>query len=59
MSEEFKYATSEGPNGWTIWQVIGRIDVATADEAYASGEKTPAICLYGLIPTVGTSVWSS
>ena len=39
MSEEFTHATSEGHNGWTIWQVIGRIDVATADEAYASGEE--------------------
>ena len=39
MSIEFTHATFEGPNGWTIWQVIGRIDVVTADEAYASGEE--------------------
>lgn len=39
MSIEFTHATFEGPNGWTIWQVIGRIDVVTADEAYANGEE--------------------
>ena len=39
MVKEFKQTTSEGLNGWTIWQVEGRIDIATSEETYASGEK--------------------
>lgn len=39
MAKEFTQKTREGPNGWTVWQVAGRIDVATSEATYAQGEK--------------------
>ena len=27
-----------GANGWTVWSVNGRIDMVTAEKAYATGE---------------------
>ena len=39
MAKEFSQSTSEGANGWTVWQVVGRIDVATSDTTYAKGEE--------------------
>lgn len=39
MAKEFSQTTSEEPNGWTVWQVTGRIDVATSDDTYAGGEE--------------------
>ena len=39
MAKEFSQTTSEGPSGWTVWQVTGRIDVATSDDTYAKGEE--------------------
>jgi len=38
MSKEFLQMESAGPNGWTVWSVSGRIDMVTADAAYATGE---------------------
>lgn len=38
MSEDLTQTTLEGKNGWTVWKVVGRIDIATADDAYANGE---------------------
>ena len=38
MSKEFLQEESAGPNGWTVWSVSGRIDMVTADAAYATGE---------------------
>ena len=39
MAKEFTQIESQGPNGWTIWTVTGRIDTITADTAYAMGES--------------------
>jgi len=39
MAKEFKQTTFAGPNGWTVWQVEGRIDVATSEDTYARGEE--------------------
>ena len=38
MAKEFLQNESAGPNGWTVWSVSGRIDMVTADTAYATGE---------------------
>ncbi len=38
MAKEFLQKESSGPNGWTVWSVSGRIDMVTADAAYAKGE---------------------
>ena len=38
MAKEFLQKESSGPDGWTIWSVSGRIDMVTADVAYAMGE---------------------
>lgn len=38
MAKEFTQIESQGPNGWTVWAVTGRIDTITADTAYAMGE---------------------
>ncbi|MBO5992643.1 MAG: STAS domain-containing protein [Acidaminococcaceae bacterium] len=38
MTKEFLQKESSGPDGWTIWSVSGRIDMVTADTAYATGE---------------------
>jgi len=45
MEKKFEQRQAEGPNGWTVWSVTGRIDTLTADEAYAAGEE-----LIGLHP---------
>jgi len=39
MAREFLQKESAGPNGWTVWSVSGRIDMLTADAAYATGEE--------------------
>ena len=39
MAREFIQSESDGPNGWTIWKVVGRIDVQTAPAACAKGEE--------------------
>lgn len=39
MAKEFMQKESAGPNGWTVWSVSGRIDMVTADTAYAKGEE--------------------
>ena len=38
MAKEFLQKESSGTDGWTIWSVSGRIDMVTADTAYATGE---------------------
>ena len=38
MDKEFLQNESTGPNGWTVWSVTGRIDMVTAEKAYATGE---------------------
>lgn len=38
MEKEFLQNESAGPNGWTVWSVNGRIDMVTAEQAYAMGE---------------------
>ena len=38
MAKEFLQKESAGPSGWTVWSVSGRIDMVTADTAYATGE---------------------
>ena len=38
MAKEFLQKESSGPNDWTVWSVSGRIDMVTADSAYATGE---------------------
>lgn len=38
MAKEFVQKESAGLNGWTVWSVSGRIDMVTADTAYATGE---------------------
>ena len=38
MAKEFLQKESNGPDGWTIWSVRGRIDMVTADAAYTTGE---------------------
>lgn len=38
MEREFLQNESTGPNGWTVWSVNGRIDMVTAEKAYAMGE---------------------
>ena len=37
MEKEF-LQTAAGANGWTVWSVNGRIDMVTAEKAYATGE---------------------
>jgi anti-anti-sigma factor len=39
MAREFIQSESVGPNGWTIWKVVGRIDVQTAQAACEKGEE--------------------
>jgi anti-anti-sigma factor len=39
MDKEFSQKEYAGPNGWTVWGVSGRIDMLTADAAYATGEE--------------------
>ena len=38
MEKEFLQTETEGANGWTVWSVNGRIDMVTAEKAYATGE---------------------
>ncbi len=38
MAKEFSQTQLEGPNGWKVWKVVGRIDTQTADTAYETGE---------------------
>ena len=38
MDKEFLQTETAGANGWTIWSVNGRIDMVTAEKAYATGE---------------------
>ena len=38
MEKEFLQTETAGANGWTIWSVNGRIDMVTAEKAYATGE---------------------
>lgn len=38
MEHDFVQKEIEGPRGWTIWQVEGRIDIQTAATAYQQGE---------------------
>ena len=38
MAKEFIQSETEGPKGWTVWKVVGRIDTQTADAAYQQGE---------------------
>lgn len=38
MEKKFAQYEEEGPNGWTVWRVEGRIDIHTADKAYQMGE---------------------
>ncbi len=39
MKKEFIQSEAAGPNGWTVWGVSGRIDITTAEDAYARGEE--------------------
>ncbi len=38
MAKEFMQSEMEGPKGWKVWKVVGRIDTQTADTAYEKGE---------------------
>ena len=38
MEKEFLQTETAGANGWTVWSVNGRIDMVTAEKAYATGE---------------------
>ena len=38
MEKEFLQTETAGANGWTVWRVNGRIDMVTAEKAYATGE---------------------
>ncbi len=38
MEKEFLQTEAAGANGWTVWSVNGRIDMVTAEKAYATGE---------------------
>ncbi len=38
MEKEFSQTETAGANGWTVWSVNGRIDMVTAEKAYATGE---------------------
>ena len=38
MEKEFLQTETAGTNGWTVWSVNGRIDMVTAEKAYATGE---------------------
>ncbi len=38
MAKEFSQTELDGPKGWKVWKVIGRIDTQTADTAYEKGE---------------------
>ena len=38
MEKEFLQTETAGVNGWTVWSVNGRIDMVTAEKAYATGE---------------------
>ena len=35
---------SEEINGWQVWQLRGRLDRTTAEEAAEEGEKQLAVC---------------
>ena len=39
MANELIQKESTLENGWTVWSVEGRIDIATADGAYAKGDE--------------------
>ena len=39
MARTFIQSETEGPRGWTVWKIVGRIDIQTADAAYARGEE--------------------
>ena len=38
MAKKFTQNESNGPKGWTVWQVTGRIDNQNADEVHQYGE---------------------
>ena len=38
MEKEFLQTETAGANGWAVWSVNGRIDMVTAEKAYATGE---------------------
>ena len=38
MEKEFLQTETAGAKGWTVWSVNGRIDMVTAEKAYATGE---------------------
>lgn len=38
MEKDFLQTETAGANGWTVWSVNGRIDMVTAEKAYATGE---------------------
>ena len=39
MAREFSQSEWDGPRGWTIWKIVGRVDVQTAPAACAKGEE--------------------
>lgn len=38
MAKTFIQSEMEGPKDWTIWKIVGSIDIQTADAAYEKGE---------------------
>ena len=38
MANAITQKEMEGPNGWKVWKIIGRINTQTAGEAYEQGE---------------------
>lgn len=39
METKFIQSEAEGPKGWAVWKITGRVDAMTADDAYALGES--------------------
>ena len=39
MAEAITHKEEQLENGWTVWRVEGRIDIATADAAYEKGSE--------------------
>lgn len=40
MEKEFLQTETAGANGWAVWSVNGRIDMVTAEKAYATGKTS-------------------
>lgn len=59
MARELIQKESEGANGWTVWQVFGRVDTQTARQASEKGTEIVNRCEKTVLDAAGVDYLSS